>query len=141
MAWPKTVIVRGIPMPVDSWEEMGELIERFGGEALVVAPQQGLSVSEERRQRNHSSVLSPGDRALLQQFVEGAERGVLITHISPVLGKRGKGTRPALERWSRKIGLVTEDAASAFQNVKRADGRGYRLNDVYLRGARDLLDR
>jgi hypothetical protein len=81
--------------------------------------------------------LNPSDRALLQLFVEGGARGVLTSQIGPVLGAQRKGIRPALERWSRRIGLVS--TGSAFAPVRRGEGRAYQLSDVHLAGARHML--
>jgi hypothetical protein len=142
MGWPKTILVRGLPVPIESWEEFDELVARYGGEALVIAQGQPVMNGHPPKRSTSSGgagSLSRGDRALLQMFIEGGNRGVLVEPISGVVGKRGKGVRPALERWSQKIGLVSEGGAFGFEPVKRADGRGYRLNDIYLRGARSLL--
>lgn len=77
----------------------------------------------------------------MEQFIEAGPRGVLTSSIGHALGKRGKGIRPALELWSRRVGLVTEQDATAFETVKRFDGRGYRMVDHYLRAASQLLGR
>lgn len=140
MGWPKTIVIRGVGVPVDSWEELDELVGRYGGEALIVA--QGEPGELKVRPKSHGqggAQLSPSERALLQQFVEAGSRGLLTTQIGPAVGKKGKGIRPALDRWSRRIGLVTEDGASAFEPVKRMDGRGFRMADVYIQGARTIL--
>ena len=140
MGWPKTILVRGIQVPVESWDEFDELVQRYGGEALVVAPAyDGGSESRRDRSVGAGATLGHAHRALLQQFVAGAGRGVLTTAIGPVLGARGKSIRPALERWSREIGLVTNAGGSAFAPVRRNDGRAYRLTDVHLAGARQML--
>jgi hypothetical protein len=57
------------------------------------------------------------------------------------LGKRGKAIRPALDAWSRRINLVTEPNASAFEAIKRYDGRAFRLNAHYLAIAEAILGR
>lgn len=144
MPWPKIIVVRGLQITVDDWEELDEAIQRYGGEPLILtaaasrtdSPREGREGSQQRQP--HAS-LGPQDRALLQQLVEGAQRGVLTAQVGPVLGARGKGVRPALERWSRKIGLVTGEGGSAFAPVRRNDGRAYRLSEVHLRGAREML--
>lgn len=137
MNWPKTIVIRGLPIQIESWEEFDELIERYGGEALVVA-QQGQAEEGRPSRRGGGIQLNPSDRALLQQFVEAGSRGLLTTQIGPALDAKGKGIRPALSRWSRKIGLVTDEGV-AFARVKRNDGRGYRLTDVHMTAARAML--
>jgi len=143
MSWPKTVVVRGLQITVDSWEELDEALQRYGGEPMILtaAPATGEPSKDggaKRTQRGHSA-LGPQDRALLSQFIEGGHRGVLTSQIGPVLGAQGKGIRPALERWSRQIGLVSAGTGSAFVPVRRNDGRAYRLTDVHLRGAREMM--
>ncbi len=138
MRWPKAVVVHGIGVPIESWDELDELVMRYGDPALAVG--QGRTGEATRLTGRHGADLSPADRALLHQFIEAGARGLLTTQISPAVGKRGKGIRPALDWWSRKIGLVTADGASAFVALKRADGRGFRLTDVHLLGARSILE-
>jgi len=60
--------------------------------------------------------------------------------MGPMLGAFGKGIRPALNAWSRKIGLVTESNANAFEPVNRGpEGRGHRMLEVYIEAARSML--
>jgi hypothetical protein len=144
MAWPKNIVVRGLQFTVDNWEELDEAIQRYGGEPMILAPAapSGDAPKEggpPRRGHQAHSTLGAEGRALLMQFVEGGIRGVLTAQIGPVLGAQGKGIRPALERWSRQIGLVGAGTGSAFTPVRRNDGRAYRLTDVHLRGAREML--
>lgn len=139
MGWPKTIMIRGVGVPIESWEELDELVERYGGEALIVTQQQTGSEGQPQRRNRTGLQLSPSDRALLERFVEAGSRGLLTSQISPAMGKKGKGIRPALDRWSRRIGLVTEEGASAFEPVKRADGRGFNMAEVYIQGARAML--
>lgn len=139
--WPKTIFIRGVGIPVDSWEELEEVIHRFGSEGPVVI--QGTQTERgEGGQRSQPGpyTLSHTDRSLLRQFIEGDLRGVPTIQIGPALGKRGKGIRRALEAWSRRIGLVTEDGASAFEPVKSSAGRGFRLSGIYLQAARSMLE-
>lgn len=143
MAWPKTILVRGLQFPVESWEEFDELVQRYGGDALVVTPasEAGGEPRRDRRQQSNGggAILEAAHRALLQQFVAGGRRGVLTTDIGPALGARGKAIRPALERWSRHISLVSATGGSAFARVHRNDGRAYRLTDVHLLAAQQML--
>jgi hypothetical protein len=144
MAWPKMIEVRGVRVPVDSWDEVREAIETFGGDITVSSTEQRDEGGSFRRGIALSGLpkgLSPTDRSLLEQFVEAGTRGVLTQHLGQALGKRGKGVRPALESWSRRVGLVTEEGATAFDAVKRFDGRGFRMVDHYLRAASQMLGR
>ena len=149
MSWPKIVeIMNGmgfIKVPVDSWAELKEAMEEFGSLIVGIAPGDEASRPEQNTSAAHvgtnTAGLSHGDRTLLVQFVEATERGLLTSQLSQALGKKGKGVRPALEKWSRKIGLVTEEQATAFEPVKRFDGRGFRMLDHYRRTASSMLGR
>jgi len=132
--FPKKVSVRGIEVEVASWDELDEIVNRYGGTEL---PRQQ---SANGRRASYERGLSHSETTLLQMFVENGNRGILNKDIGPALGAQGKGIRPALDRWSRKIGLVTEEEASAFESVNMGVlGRGWRMTDVFLKTARSLL--
>ena len=139
--WPKIVMVGKIGIPVHDWEEMDEVIRRYGENVRVDSSEQTTQTEapSPKQTSTRAAWLSHTDRTILEQFVEGGSRGVTTSQIGPALGKQGKGIRVALESWSRKIGLVTEAGASAFEPIQRADGRGFRLLDVYLQAARSML--
>lgn len=139
MAWPKIIEIGGIRIPVDSWAEVKEAIGELGSDLVV---SEMPSFSQPRREENGSAqAMSHGERQLLIQFIEAGERGMLTQQIGQALGKQGKGVRPALERWSRKIGLVTEEQATAFEQIKRFDGRGFRMTDHYRRTGSSMIGR
>lgn len=143
LAWPKMIEIGKIRVPVDSWEELREALVAFEGFEITVAPDDAQDDSVVRRSASAAARqgLGPADRSLLADFIEAGQRGVLIQHLSQALGKRGKGVRPALEAWSRRIGLVTEDGAVAFEPIKRFDGRAYRMHGHYIRVANQMLGR
>jgi hypothetical protein len=141
MAWPKIIEVGGIKVPVDSWDEVREAIETFGRDITVSQGESREDNGQRRTPPLHASGLTATDRTLLEQFIQAGPRGVLTKEIGQALGKRGKGVRPALEGWSRRIGLVTEQGATAFEPVKRYDGRGFAMVDHYLRAAGAMLGR
>lgn len=146
MAWPKMLIFPdGMRIEVESWDEIREAREALGGDfAVGGAPTEGPSPSDSTPRRasaNGATHLTPHDRSLLEQFAEAGHRGVLTQSLGQAIGAKGKGIRPALERWSRKIALVTEATASAFEPVKRFDGRAYRMADHYIRAANQMLGR
>jgi hypothetical protein len=136
--WPKVVVIRNIGIPVESWEEMDEIIRRYGSGVEPASSDEGEGTKRPSSGRPLGK-MNPTDRTILEQFVEGGTRGVTTNQIGPALGRQGKGIRVALEAWSRRIGLVTEEGASAFEPIQRADGRGFRMVDVYLRAARSML--
>lgn len=132
--WPKTVYIRGIGIPVNSWEELDEIVIRYGGVDAGPPPEEKLKPPRTGGSSN------PADRALLKQFVEGGNRGIATGTIGQALGKQGKSIRPALAEWSRRVGLADKDVV-AFEANYRTDGRGYRLLPHFLRVAQDLLER
>jgi hypothetical protein len=145
MTWPKIVDIRGMKVPVDSWAELKEAIQEFGSDLSAVVSE-GIGVADRvdaslPQGDTRATGLNHGDRTLLTQFIEAADRGLLTSQLAQALGKKGKGVRPALERWSRRIGLVTEENASAFEAVKRFDGRGFVMVDHYRRTAASMIGR
>jgi len=134
--WPKTIIIRGISIPIASFDELDELIERYGAEGPLIIQGDPAQTPPRRTFGN----LAPSDRSLLQQFVTGGENGVRTNQLGPALGTSGRGIRPALDVWARRIGLVTQDGVSAFQRTKTVDGRGFGLTSVYLNAARTMLE-
>ena len=133
--WPKTIFVKGLGIAVGSWNEVDELIKRYGTTGQLV-----IDTDQKRPHEQHEHVhLSPTDTGLLQLFVNGGTRGVRTKDIGDALGTSRRGIKPALDAWGRKIKLVDQAHAEAFEPVKRADGRGYRLLQVYVQSAKSLL--
>ncbi len=135
MDFPKKIILRGIEVEIGSWDELDEIVNRYGSAEVVrsiSSPGSGASA--------RNAALAPADRTLLAMFVENGPRGVLNKDLGPHLGTVGKGIKPALDRWARKIGLVADDSsASAFEPVNMGMlGRGYRMTDLYIQAARSM---
>ena len=138
--WPKTLRVGAVSLDVASWEEVDEAIARYGSKHEISAPQSDhTGADNSQRHARGAHGLSQTDQVLLEQFAEAGDRGVLSSHVAQALGKKGKGTGPALEAWTKKIGLVTEENACAVERHKRFDGRAYRMTDHYLRAGALLL--
>lgn len=134
--WPKTICVKGIGVVINSWDEFDELVQRYGAEGQLATGTSEKPTSPDRK----GTKLNHTDASLLQQFADAGKSGVPTKDIGPVLGKQGKAIRAALDTWSRRIGLVTEDRASAFESSKGAKGRGFRLVGVYVRSAKSILE-
>ena len=134
--FPKKVVIRGIETEIQSWEELDEFLDRYGSAEVV----RTITPPSTNNSRKDTSSLTPTDRTLLEQFITNGERGILNKDLGQVLGAKRKGIRPALERWSRHIGLVTGEAGSAFEPVNLGVlGRGHRLTDLYIRTAKSML--
>lgn len=135
--WPKLISIKGIEIPVASWDEMDEVIKRYGNGAAAARTQRQSTAQDEPPPSGDA--LAASDHTLLEQFVSAGQRGVPTTSIGSVLGRRGKGIRGELESWSRRIGLVNQQGASAFEPVKGARGRGFRLVGIYLQAAQKII--
>lgn len=138
MAWPKIIEIGGMKVPIDSWDELREAyytVTAFGIPVGASDDSNGVTHKNESADPG----LNHGDRTLLAQFVEAGDRGLLTGQLAQAVGKKGKGVRPALERWSQRIGLVTEPNTSAFQPVKRFDGRGFVMTDHFRRTAASMI--
>lgn len=136
--WPKEITIKGVKLPVESIEEFVDIVKRLDNEGIDVISG-GEKVEGKHKGTTGSCSLDATDKALLSLFYEGARRGLPNNHIAEVLGKRGKGMRPALEAWSRKIGLTSSGTVAAFEPMMRADGRGYRIKDSHMRVAKNIL--
>lgn len=135
--FPKTIFVKGVGVPVENWDELDELIQRYGGEVVIAtAPPVSRSAA-------NPSIpgFTPTDRALLERFIEEGSRGVLTSEITQLTGKQRKAIRPYLEGWTRKIGLVHDEGQTAFEQAKRFEGRAFRMTPPFLRVASQLLGR
>jgi hypothetical protein len=144
MAFPKFIEYQGVRIQVDSWAEVREAIQELGRDLVVSAgPEDDSDEARPSRVENHSAGggLHHFDRTLLAQFIDAGDRGILTQELGKALGKRGKGIRPELDRWSRRISLVTQDQASAFEAIKRFDGRGFKMVEHYRRTAASIIGR
>lgn len=136
--FPKMISVKGVPVPVDSWEELDELIKHFGSEVCGAVEEQGTE-KPVRKARQGSGALQTTDRALLKDFVERESRGILNKDLGKFFGVSGKAIRPALRAWSVKTGLSNTEEAQVFEPFNRPDGRGYKLSPPFLNVAKELL--
>jgi hypothetical protein len=135
--FPKMIPVKGVPIPVDSWEELDELIQRYGGDVSLA----GIDNSGEGtiRTRRTNSNLPTDDRAILQKFVERESKGLLNKELGAFLMAERKSIRPALRKWGVKVGLAPSEQAKVFDPFNRPDGRGYRLSDAFIHIAKAIL--
>lgn len=146
MGWPKMLVFAdGMKVAVDSWEEIREAREALGGEFSVQPNPEGAEGGTPppvvRRQGHTAAGLTHHDVSLLEQFVEAGAKGILTQALGTAIGAQGKGVRPALERWSRKIGLVTEENAKPFESTKTFNGRGIKMVEHYRRVAMQMIGR
>ena len=134
--FPKVLKIRGVEVLANSWEELDELVARYGTSPDEL-PAPDRSPDHPMRK---DTTLSQSDRDLLGRFVEAAERGVLVNDIRDALDRTGK-VGSALKAWSATIGLTKKDGTSPFEGWQRSDGRVHRLTNESLQAARALLAR
>ena len=139
MAWPKIIEIGGMKVPIDSWEELKDAYYAVTAYGIPLTESEDANGTVRKNDSSGVPGLNPGDKTLLAQFVEAADRGLLTGQLAQAVGKKGKGVRPALERWSRRIGLVTDENTSAFAPVKRFDGRGFIMTDHFRRTAASMI--
>ena len=136
-AFPKLVRVQGLEIVANSWEELDELIARYGAGSPASIPNRNADELP-----HPEMTLDESDHTLLERFVREAERGISVDEIRKELGRSGKGkVGSALRAWAAKIGLKTQSGRSPFEPRQLAQGRAHRLTDEALRAARVLLNR
>lgn len=138
MGWPRIIYVRGVGIPVESWDEIDELVKRYGSDLRGLVPMERETEIAPVAPTGRSG-LGPSDQALLSRFIEAGKRGMSTRDLAIALGRRGKAIRLALDSWSRKIGLVSDVGVTAFEATRGTHGRGFRLTDHFQRAARNLL--
>ena len=136
--WPRTIYIRGVGIPVDSWEEIDDLLKRYGdisGQDLL-----GLGTRDVvPMAKKTPTALNHADKALLKSFADSKKRGLLNKEIGQALGREGKSIRPALHDWSQKVGLTDRAGPLPFEATSSPYGRGFRLNEHSLKVAHSLL--
>jgi hypothetical protein len=136
--WPKSIVIRGITIQVESWEELDEIIQRYGSD-VAPQPPQPLKVDLPNYVKSGTANLAVNDRVLLQQFVANDGRGVMNRDLADALGVQGKSIGPALRRWGRRVGLAEQEGVEVFESFNRTEGRGYKLTSHFLKVAQSLL--
>ena len=134
--WPQKILVKGISIQVNSWEDFDEVVQRYGQEKVSL--EEELPLASKKGSNFTSSKLNDKEHVLLNQFVDGGTDGVLNNIIGPSLGATGKGINSALRNWVKRIDLVEGDT-EAFEPFNSYKGRGYKLKDGYLPLARKIL--
>lgn len=135
--FPKMIPVKGVPVPVDSWEELDELIQRYGDDVGLAGIDLGADGIPRTRRMSHP--LPTSDRAILQKFVERESKGLLNKDLGAFLGAERKSIRPALRKWAVKIKLADSEDLRVFESFNRPDGRGYKLSPAFVHIAKAIL--
>jgi hypothetical protein len=139
--FPKTVKVRGLAIEVGSWEELDEVLRRYGNEgghpnssASKGAP---AAAKDEKRTENgsHTNGASEDhDMTLLRAFMQAAQVGIPTAFVQSSLPKaHGRGMQKALAAWAERLKLTGTDAGTdACIKSRPNGGRGWRLSNGAL---------
>lgn len=137
MKFPTVIRVRGIPIEVESWDDLDEVVKRYGSDAPIEV--QSVDGKSGHKKSHNKSALQTNDQVLLRQFVEREGSGVLNEVIGDALGARGKAIWPALRQWAVAIRMAENEGAEVFERFNRTEGRGYKLRPHFLKVAQSLL--
>lgn len=136
--WPKIISVRGVNVEVSDWDEVDEVIKRYGTEGGDLIIREGSSGPVRQPKGQNRSGLEPHDLTLLRRFVE--ESSLATADIGSALGKSGKAIKTGMVAWSVKVGLARDSTVFPFESCFRADGRGYKLLPHFREVGRSILD-
>lgn len=139
MKFPTVIRVRGIPIEVESWDDLDEVVKRYGNDATPIELHSGERKKGTTGRASTSASLQTNDRVLLRQFIEKDGSGLLNEIIGTAIGARGKSIWPALRKWAVKITLAESESAEVFERFNRTEGRGYKLRAHFLKVAHSLL--
>ena len=73
--FPKMIPVKGVPVPMDSWEKLDELLQRYGADVGLISVE--AAENQPRSQRHGGHQIPTADRAILKNFVEQESKGLL----------------------------------------------------------------
>jgi hypothetical protein len=115
-----------------SLEELDELVRRYG---------QGSDDPRVPTKPNAPSLNGVArDKVILDRFIQAAINGIGTKELGDLLGKHGRGVKPALRKWAIRIKLVTpEEANLPVEKARPGGGRGWRLRPTLLPVAEELV--
>jgi hypothetical protein len=121
-------------------EDLDELVKRYGGSSIEATQ----ADSGQKPDGHDASIKTPlggghADVVVLRKLVEAGTNGVPTNVLGELLGKRGKGARGALRKWSKRIGLSSDENLDTFEDCRSGTQRGIRLKSSFLDVAKSLL--
>jgi len=121
-------------------EELDELVKKYGGGLPDAAPakQSGHTAHAPASVNKSPSGSTAQDATVLKSLIHAGAGGVLTATLGELLGKRGRGTRGALRRWSKRIGLNSDENLDTFEECRVGSQRGIRLKTSFLEVAKTL---
>ncbi len=135
------VKIGNLEITVESLEELDKLVERYGGAPIETGPQAGGSPKASAAGAGGKAHIGnkPADGVVLQKLIDAGTNGVPTNVLGEILGKRGKGARGALRKWSKRVGLSSDDNLDTFEDCRSGTQRGIRLKASFLDVAKSLL--
>lgn len=129
------VKIGNLEITVETLEELDELVKRYGGDSIDTS-----AAYNKHRKAAASKVAgaTTADQVVLRKLIEAATTGVETNVLGEILGKRGRGARGALRRWSKRIGLTSDDNLDTFEDCRIGTKRGIRLKHSFLDVAKSL---
>ena len=121
-------------------DELDELVKKYGG-AMPSAPPQKHASHASAPPASPDKLPAGGsaqDGVILKNLIEAGFTGVITNTLGELLGKRGRGTRGALRKWSKRIGLTSDDNLDTFETCRIGTKRGIRLKTSFLDVAKTL---
>jgi hypothetical protein len=140
MSWPKVVTIRGIGIVTDSWDEVQEVVTRFGSQTTVTSVRQDDYQTVRDDLGPPPRVLpSKADLVLLSRFVEAGMKGLTRSEVVAALGEMP--FKPALHSWGRRCLPLVGHVMIVFDVVRDVKGQRQRirLNPQVLSEARQVL--
>jgi hypothetical protein len=134
------VKIGNLEITVETLDELDELVKRYGNASIETSPQ---AEGGEKSGMHHAAGKShagaaPADRVVLKKLIDAGTVGVPTNVLGEILGKRGKGARGALRKWSKRIGLNSDDNFDTFEDCRSGTQRGIRLKSSFLDVAKSL---
>jgi hypothetical protein len=134
------VHVNGFVIEVDSLEGVDELMSRYGGATAASHQAEDRKPHTAHTPEHHLNhhAHSPQDKVLLRRLVAAGNAGIEASAVGDLLGKKGKGIRPALRAWCSRVKLSTDGGGDAFEPKRVGTKRGFRIRTNFLEVARTL---
>jgi hypothetical protein len=135
------VKIGNLEITVETLDELDELVKRYGNASIENNPQTESAEKAGAHHaggKSHAGGAAPADRVVLKKLVEAGLVGVPTNVLGEILGKRGKGARGALRKWSKRIGLSSDDNLDTFEDCRSGTQRGIRLKSSFLDVAKSL---
>jgi len=135
------VKIGNLEITLETLDELDELVKRYGGVSIDAEPETSAQKPSDGAPRGKAPVgTTPADWVVLNKLVAAGVNGVPTNVVGEILGKRGKGARGALRKWSKRIALSPDDNLDTFEDCRSGTKRGIRLKQSFLDVAKSLLN-